>query len=81
MSDSKLPPLPEPFVDVSGPMGSVSVVTLDQLREDRRQIVALCAAVCIEQARKADTIDAEAFYIATGQCAAALLALLEGEQK
>jgi hypothetical protein len=77
-----LPPLPEPaYGDCDVVKDEAGAFTADQLRADRRQIVELCAAVCIEQGRKADNIDGEAFYIATGQCAAAILALLDGEAK
>lgn len=80
MSDNRLPPLPEPAYgdcDVVKNDDMSGAYTAGQMRERDRQTVELCAKACWAQGRKAATLDGESFYIATGQCAAAILDLLK----
>jgi hypothetical protein len=61
----------------------VSLYTADQLRAVQlaayRAGMEAAAKVCIEQGRMASSLDGESFYIATGQCAAAIRRAAEGK--
>lgn len=62
------------------PDRSVPIYRASQLHARDRQIVELCESICVLQARKSQAVDGSAFYIATGQCAAAIHSLLNEKE-